>query len=268
MTDKPATLALWASWTAICFSMGCEPTLKVGKWDCSSSASNGGAGAPNGPDATTPVAIPWTTGFEDGFCGYLNAGGFCYSNDQATYALVTSPVHSGSSAASFSVAGTPEQRQARCVRHGALPSAAYYTAWYYVPAESSGTKDWNLFHFQGGSGPDTSLDDLWDVSLAGQSDGSFQLYAYDFLRMMTRATSNVPSVPIRSWFKVEVYLKRAADNTGEFRLYQDDQLALELTNLVTDNTQYGQWYVGNLALSTPAPEATLFVDDVSIQASR
>jgi len=86
--------------------------------------------------------------------------------------------------------------------------------------------------------------------------------------MTTRATSAVPAVPVGSWFRLGVYLKRAIDATGELAVYQDDELALDLTNLATDDSPYGQWYVGNLELSLTTPESTVYVDDVAISEAR
>ena len=38
--------------------------------------------------------------------------------------------------------------------------------------------------------------------------------------------------------------------------------------LVTDNTDFGQWYVGNFADALTPPGSTLYVDDVTIRAAR
>jgi len=108
---------------------------------------------------------------------------------------------------------------------------------------------------------------LWDVSLARRADGSFHVYAYDFLRTQTRdETSGVP-VPIGGWFQLEVYLKRATDATGQFDVYQDGELVLSVKGLETDDSDFGQWYVGNLADSLTPAESTLYVDDVSIRSA-
>src|SRR5450432_94215 len=109
---------------------GCQPKLTVGEWECSES------GAPvSVPPNTDPIAVPWSTSFENRFCDYTQLGGFCFADVPASYRTVTSPVHSGQFAAAFSVTtADPAGNQTRCVRQGALPPAAYYGAWYYVPA--------------------------------------------------------------------------------------------------------------------------------------
>ena len=219
-------------------------------------------GAPTAT-ATDPVTIPWSAGFENEFCDYIDAGGFCYGG--GLHKIVTSPVHSGRYAAEFTVSTADTMsNQARCVRQGILPTEAYYGAWYYIPATASlNTTDslWNLWHFQGG---DTSQEGLWDVTLVNASDGSLQLLVFDFLNGTVRKPTNPPPVPIGVWFHIQFYLKRASDTTGAVRLYQDGKLLVEKTGIITDNSSWAQWYVGNLAKDLTPPDSTLYVDDVTI----
>ncbi|MBN1611565.1 MAG: hypothetical protein JW940_33330 [Polyangiaceae bacterium] len=94
--------------------------------------------------------------------------GYCYSPNAASYGIVTSPVHSGDYAAAFTVSSDPDRpgRQTRCVHAGVLPESAYYSAWYFIPEDRDSRGTWNLFHFQGGAGPEEPLHGLWDLSLA------------------------------------------------------------------------------------------------------
>lgn len=240
----------------------------MGTWNCS--ADNQATEPPVAEaDAAETLEVPWETGFEDGYCGYAKAGGFCYANPEASYDLVTSPVHSGRHAAAFQVAGdypTVDGLQARCARAGQLPQAAYYGAWFYVPVEVTSTDNWNLFHFDG-NGADVHHD-LWDVSLA-VTGGVLRAYVFDFLRMMVRATGSQADVPVGEWFHLEVYWERAKDATGTFALYVDGVEALSLTDLSTDDSDAGaEWYVGNLATEVAPRPNTLYVDDVTISATR
>lgn len=237
----------------------CQPDLSVGTWSCAQ------AGAAS--DESTPVGSPWNTGFEDEFCSYSQLGGFCYAGDGASYTTVTSPVHSGRNAAAFTVVGgdTPAH-QTRCVRQGVLPAAAYYGAWYFIPATATNRANWNLVHFRGGTPAEQH--GLWDISLVNGTDGQLEAMVFDFLNgVMRRATKPTP-VPIATWFHLELYLKRAPDATGEVALYQDDQLLFEAKNLITDDTNWGQWYVGNLATRLTPRDSTLYIDDVTIRSSR
>ena len=133
-------------WPVLASSLAaCSPELTVGTWTCPNPETTAMA------SETDPVAVPWSTSFEDQFCDYTQLAGFCYAEDNASYTTVTSPVHSGQFAAAFSVvAGDTNGHQTRCVRQGLLPAAAYYGAWYFIPASATNTALWNLIHFQGG----------------------------------------------------------------------------------------------------------------------
>jgi hypothetical protein len=74
-------------------SAACEPDVVVGRWICSDRSASTNAIQP----MEGIVTIPWNTGFEDGFCDYERAGGYCYSDPEGSYAIVDSPVHSGAS---------------------------------------------------------------------------------------------------------------------------------------------------------------------------
>jgi hypothetical protein len=247
---------------ALAVLVACEPVLHVGKWTCTSNADAALA------NATDPVGVPWSTGFEDQFCDYTQLAGFCYAEPKASYTTVTSPAHSGQFAAAFRVTtGDTTGHQTRCVRQGALPAAAYYGAWYFVPERVTNTGLWNLWHFQGGS-PSGPQHGLWDISLVNGSNGDLELVVYDFLNNTTRHSAKATPIPIAGWFHVELFLKRAADATGEVALYQDGQQLLDVTNVITDDSNWGQWYVGNLISGVTPRDSTLYVDDVTIRSTR
>jgi hypothetical protein len=239
----------------------CEPQLLVGQWTCSEEA-----GAPV-PDKRDPIAVPWSTGFENRFCDYTELAGFCYNDPRsASYATVTSPVHSGNFAAAFSVSsGNSRASQTRCVRQGVLPAEAYYGAWYFVPAPATSAAVWNLIHFQGGD--PSAQHGLWDVSLVETPTGDLELVVYDFLTTGAHRPPDQPPVPIGAWFHLQLYLKRAADATGEVALYVDGQQLLDLKDVITDDSDWGQWYVGNYADGPMPSDSTLYVDDVTISAT-
>jgi hypothetical protein len=154
--------------------------------------------------------------------------------------------------------------QARCFREGALPQHAVYGTWFYLPSPATNTGNWNLIHFQGGT-PGGSMHNLWDVSLKSNDDGTLVAYLFDFLNAGIRVPTAAPAVPIGSWFHLEFRLWRASNATGEMALYQDGTLLMELTGLPTDDTDYGQWYVGNYADALTPPASTIYVDDVTIR---
>jgi hypothetical protein len=244
---------------------GCDSTVVVGKHFCATPPADAVPDA----DMTAPIALPWSTGFEDGWCEYAQPHGFCFGTGGGSYTLVTSPVHKGQFAAAFTVQSDSDSgSQVRCVAQGTFPAAAYYSAWYYVPPPApQNTGLWNLFHFQGASTLDSGVDtSLWDVSLL-ELDGGLHSIVYDFVTKMATDGTTVPPIPIGQWFHVEVYFKRAADNTGEITMWQDGHLAVDYTGVQTDATTWGQWYVGNLATALTPPTSTVYVDDVTISAT-
>ncbi|HXX70031.1 MAG TPA: hypothetical protein VEK07_22820 [Polyangiaceae bacterium] len=220
--------------------------------------------------ALAALLVPWSTGFESGGFGDWDAGqglGYCYVEGSAMYTIVTSPVHSGQYAAAFSIntaGGSPATpSQARCVRQGILPPAAYYGAWYYVPAAATGVVNWNLLHFTGGDGPDASdIHGLWDVSLTSLSSTSLASEAYDFLD--TTTLDGGMAIPIGQWFHLEVFLQPAADGGGAFTLMQNGQVVAGVSGVETADAPWGQWYVGNFASSLSPTTSTVYVDDVTI----
>lgn len=252
--------------------LGCEPTLIVGEWSCSAEQKSDATSALDFPTPEDPVAIPWKTSFEEGFCDYLGPTSFCYANSAASSELVDSPVHSGRKAASYTITGQQNDGlQARCVRQGELPRAAYYGAWFYIPSEVTASDTWNLFHFEGREPSDPQPEDqhgLWDVSVRVATDGSLRVYVYDFLRGATIQDLDSNEIPVGQWFHLETYFERASDASGRFSVYVSGQLALDLSDLATDDATLGQWYVGNFAAAITPSVNTLIVDDVTIDTER
>jgi hypothetical protein len=268
----------------------CEPELVVGTWsaggesggDAGGEAGGGGGGGQSGEgagasdgactedaasDASTmnPLSVPWSTSFENGFCDFREVAGYCFADGVGSYETVESPVRSGKYAAAFTINSTFGY-QARCVAQGELPEEAYYGAWYYVPSLTTNNSVWNLLHFQGGD--PSSPHGLWDVSLRNGSDGSLEVFVFDFLRMQDRLAAEPRPIPIGAWFHLEFYFRRAADETGAIALYQDGELLVEASDLVTDDTEWGQWFVGNIANALSPAESTVYVDDITIGTSR
>ena len=215
------------------------------------------------------VATPWTTGFEDAFCGYDDAKGWCYTDDaSATYTTVASPVHSGRHAAAFTLnsgdGGTG--KQARCAREGTFPTDAYYGAWFYLPSLPQDVQNWNLFHFNAENDSDSKWNNLLDVTLV-KTNGGFGLAIIDDRAGKSLGPAMPSAVPVGSWFYVELRFVRSGTN-GELTLYQDHQQVFDVSGINTDPYQYDQWYVGNLVASTSQPDLTVYVDDVSLSTTQ
>lgn len=212
------------------------------------------------------IAIPWSTGFEDRFCDYTAPIGYCTAPVQ--YEIVSSPVKDGHYAAAFSVEAVDggTLQQSRCVRQGILPVQAYYGAWYYLPATATNAHLWNLFHFRGAASPTATPNaGTLDVSLVNGTAGALFMVLHVFNNNLNQ-TAPTP-IPIGQWFHIEAYLKRSTDATGEAALYQDGMRVADFANVIVDDTNWGEWFVGNLADGLTPPDSTLYVDDITIAAT-
>jgi hypothetical protein len=222
-------------------------------------------GAPAGP-VTAPITVPWSTSFEREFCDFQEVRGYCYLDGDASREIVSTPTHSGASAAAFTVNSEAGSAQARCVRQGTLPLDAVYSAWFYVPSLADMPRLWNLMFFQGGSETAREVK-LWDVSIGSAGASGNGLFMFDHVRGDVLRLEDAPLIPTATWFQVEFRLRRAADETGVAALYQDGVLIYETPPLATDATSWAQWYIGNLAEGRSPPDSTIYVDDISIRAA-
>jgi hypothetical protein len=100
------------------------------------------------------------------------------------------------------------------------------------------------------------------------SDGELELIAYTPLLGKTCHANPIRPVPVGSWFQIEFFLKRAAHATGEAKLYQDGTLLFDETNIVTGDSNYVRWYAGNLSSGVTPPDSIVYMDDVSVSATR
>jgi hypothetical protein len=219
-------------------------------------------------DGKAPLAVgdTWSTGFEDGFCGYSDVRGYCYSG-AGSFRLVTHPTRAGHFAGAFGlVKADGGDSQARCSRRGVFPSEAYYGAWFYIPRGIKNRGNWNLMHFQGSTG-DEELHGLWDVSLDAKDDGSIQPHIYGFLSGNSIRSPDPIAVPQDEWFQLQFYWRRASEPSGEVALYLNGALVSSRSDIITDDSGWGQWYVGNLAQMLTPVDSELYVDDVTISPS-
>src|SRR6185369_43585 len=69
----PALGLLWPT-------SGCEPEVVVGDWSCATASSEQADGEAGAPSSSLAIEVPWSTSFEDGFCGYAKVRGFCYAD--------------------------------------------------------------------------------------------------------------------------------------------------------------------------------------------
>src|SRR5437773_3543233 len=77
----------WVSVLAVLPLLGaCAPKVSAGEWQCPSDGGASDDGTSKAPLITDPVTVPWSTGFEDGFCDYTELAGYCYGDSVYTVA--------------------------------------------------------------------------------------------------------------------------------------------------------------------------------------
>jgi len=221
-------------------------------------------GSPVIPGKDLPVVPGWSTSFENGFCGYSDATGFCYSDPDATHRIVESPARSGRRAAAFDITteGSKRGQQTRCVREGLLPQEAVYGAWFYIPSGTSSNGNWNLMHFQGFDGE--NLRGLWDVSIATTNSGALRPFVRGFRGQSALNAEEDVTLPTDEWFSLQFRLRREATPTGHVALFLNGELIVERRDIITDDSSWGQWYLGNLADNLTPTQSTIYIDDVTI----
>jgi hypothetical protein len=271
MEPQRATKQWW--WARRCWALllltltvSCDKTLVVGACEPPKISDEDGGTDAGSVDVTVPIELPWSSGFENGFCDFNQPIGYCLQSGTASCKLVTSPVHSGTFAAAFTVNSDSNAlgTQARCVRRGVLPKSACYGAWFYLPPAriaSGGT--WDLLFFR--RGDVTVADGLWDVWLVQDSNGDYGFVINDAIHSVAHVLDTQIAVPTDTWFQLEFCLDRAADTTGRVALRQNGQQVFGLPGLQTDVSPWAEWYVGSYSKAglIPGP-TTLYVDDVTI----
>jgi hypothetical protein len=147
--------------------------------------------------------------------------------------------------------------------------AAYYSAWFYVPSSFT-VKGWlSLIHFSNsGTADGKHLSAIWDLNLYPRADGSLIAHLYDYVTL-TNLEQVVPvPVPIASWVHFEVFLRKAADATGEVAVWQDGVSILERRNVATAANDWVQWDAGASSNDVTPATAVVYVDDAAISLSR
>jgi hypothetical protein len=210
-------------------------------------------------DHETGDLADWSRGGTDLGATYAQGGEVAVTADQArsgTHALrstVTAPAANGQSAAQI-------------WRSGLDAPAAYYGAWFLLPATAQPTSFWVFFSLRARTAPNGDVP-LWDVKLAG-AQPELQLLQHDTGDVAPLA--HVP-VPVGRWFHVEAFYVPAADASGRLQLWLDGTPIYDLSGPTAPAdaaTAPVTWTLGTITDGlTPAP-ATLFVDDAYVSRRR
>ncbi|HVZ71551.1 MAG TPA: heparin lyase I family protein [Polyangia bacterium] len=189
---------------------------------------------------------------------YVVGGDVAVSTDRArsgTHALRSTVTATGSTAAQI-------------FRAGFGARAAYYGAWFSLPASATPASYWVFFSFHArmASGADVAL---WDVKLAPGADGlELALLHHDSGDVAPVAHV---AVPLDRWFQVESSFVASPGADGRLQVWLDGALAFDVagpTSPADPSTAPVTWTVGtNTDGLTPTP-ATLYIDDAYVSKRR
>jgi hypothetical protein len=209
-------------------------------------------------DHETGDLTDWARGGTDLGATYVQGGDVAVTTEQA---------RSGTHALRSTVTGANGQSAAQIWRSGLDARAAYYGAWFLLPAAAQPASFWVFFSLRARTAPGTDLP-LWDLKLTG-AQPELQLLQHDTGDVAPLA--HVP-VPVGRWFHVEAFYVPAADASGRLQVWLDGAPIYDLSGMPTAPAGAAAapvtWTLGtNTDGLTPTP-ATLFVDDAYVSLRR
>jgi hypothetical protein len=216
--------------------------------------------------------IVWWTDHETGSFTDWDDGGWHWTTEggSATIVALPSPARSGSHSFESRVIspGVGIQSGAQGSR-GELPSAAYYSAWFYLPAAITSTSYLVLCKFRSRRDPtdQATITNAWDIDITTNSSGTMFFSLYDHASA-SALEDYAHAIPLRTWFQVEVYLRAASDATGEITVWIDGVQGFHVLERATMPSSYVEWGVGGIAETITPDPTTLYIDDVAISKRR
>jgi hypothetical protein len=225
-----------------------------------------------GPGVVSFAGEQFNASFEDGTVnawladdgGQVEGGG----------SVTTEQAHSGSyswKAYNDPALPDPDNFSAKLTRWRFDDDSAYYSAWYYWPADyvvngrgSGATRNYvNIFQYKQRTAP---TDPVWIVAVVGlsgsQDQDQLEAHAFNYLEVPTGAV-----VPKGRWFQVTAFLREGRDD-GEFVVWLDGRLVFSRSGVntlgSTGNTDppHVMWGVGNYG--TPGIGHAVYVDDAVV----
>lgn len=218
------------------------------------------------------ASLLWTATFERGDLSEWLAdgqGGNFAENTTLAPAPTTIVAHSGRYAGLITLSPSASMTSTNYLfRDQPSPSAAYYSAWFYVPSTITVSVWLSLTHFRGSmTGDGNNLYALWDVNLYPRVDGSLAAQLYDYTNQKNYRQPVPVTFPVDTWVQLEVYLAKATDASGEIAVWQDGTLIFDYTGATTTN-DWIQWDAGGASDElTPSP-AAVYLDDAAISTTR
>jgi hypothetical protein len=210
----------------------------------------------------------WWSDHESGDLGdWLRGGpalGSSYTAGGGDISVQSGLARSGQHALRSTAAGAGGPATAQVTRRG-LPAAAYYGAWFYLPALAHPTTYWVFFAFHGGDAASGDVA-LWDLKL---TDVDVATAGTMELRLLHHDTGDVAparhvAVPVGRWFQVQAFFRAATDGSGLLQVRQDGQLVYDVPGATVTAAPGLAWMLGSLTDGLTPASTALFVDDAYV----
>jgi hypothetical protein len=227
-----------------------------------------------GPRLDVGSDVLWTGLFEgDTFDEWTADGGgdaLAFPQPPNLIELTTERVRHGSYAAKLTIdapAGGSRGSAALARSGGALPEAAYYSAWYYLPRSITVGMYWVIFKFR--QQDQSTMDELFDLDLINLDSGEMSLQLYDHRRQgVVPLDLTNPVVPVGRWFQIEAFYRNAQDDTGRLTFWLDGRAIIDIANQPMAPTPFVEWNASSIAQELTPSTAVIYVDDCAISRTR
>ncbi|MDI3340766.1 MAG: heparin lyase I family protein [Sphaerobacter sp.] len=229
------------------------------------------AGALPRPEEPTTTPIPpspvlWSANLESGDLSDWEQDGCggLFNTRDGTAAVTNKVAHSGRYALQLTVNADDGKDHATRLMRWCEPSdldQAYFSAWYYFPERVSVDAGWwNIFQFKSRTEEDN--DPWWILNVGNREDGTMYVYLRDWIheRSYDQFAKNLP---VGQWVHLEVFLRKADDQTGQVTVWQDGTLLFDVTGVQT-NYDGGRvsWGINSYSSGLSPSPTVIYVDDV------
>lgn len=219
--------------------------------------------------------VLWSATFEAGDLSEWTSdghGGVSMENVVAGPSVVAAPVHGGRFAGRVTTSPPLGMVSSNYLfREAPSPPEAYYSAWFYVASDFTVGYWLSLIHFRSSAtGDGRNPYATWDMNMNTRpNDGALIPKLYNFVTQVNYDQAPPAlAFPVGRWVHLEVFLKKAADQTGRIALWMDDVLLREVNNISSGSTSWVQWSIGVSSSDIDPVPGTVYVDDAAISLTR
>ncbi len=219
----------------------------------------------NTPTEQPVQDIFWSAGFETGnISEYSGHGDWIQQGTTPKYEVQTSIVRSGDYAVKFTIDTSSKTSQAAYLFYwNTLPDAAYYSAWYYIPANTVVQHWWNIMQ--------------WKSTYNGNSDYSRPVFNLGAGSKQTLGLCYLPDkesdkvcwdqsvrLPTGRWVHIETYYDRDKVD-GRVIVWQDGVKMFDVSGyptVLSDGSLH--WSVNHYSDDIQPNPSSIYLDDIII----